>query len=421
MNRTSEVEDALRRTLRHAADQAPELLSGAVSSQVELRYRRRRNRTRALLAAAAVLVIAGGAAGGLRAAGQVADRAATAPDTTAADATATALTSAEPSPAPTYAPRPGPVESVWPQALREVPAKTPEGRAIEPLLLLDDRTMLVSTSASFEKADALYAYDLDDLSLRKIADVVTPAGTTLFASGFDVAEGHIAWWTQLGDGTAQIWAVPLDGGTAEIIGSLRSRPDSGLDKVEIVGDRVAFSVSTGGVYTVPLKGGAVEAVEDGAGMHLLSWPWIGAPGPYGAGPAPFSLIRDVETGATDQAVIRHGEELTACGVTLCVGSYEGAGFYRSRDGSGQKELPGGVERQPPAGDRFHVSVIRYGERSVGVVLVDLKTGASADLGIKPKFQGGGMSIQGAGFDADGRGVIYRIGDTLRVIDVTKIT
>ncbi|MGI5271131.1 hypothetical protein ACQEUU_18390 [Nonomuraea sp. CA-218870] len=48
------------------------------------------------------------------------------------------------------------------------------------------------------------------------------------------------WWTQLKDGTAQIWAAPSTAG------------------------RPGFS-----------------AAEHGTGLHLLAWPWIGTPGPYG--------------------------------------------------------------------------------------------------------------------------------------------
>lgn len=84
------------------------------------------------------------------------------------------------SPAPSHAPscyvKPEPIGSVWPEALREVPAKTPDGEKIQPILLRDDRTLLVSTWASFEKTDALYAYDLDTLALREITHRGAPQG-----------------------------------------------------------------------------------------------------------------------------------------------------------------------------------------------------------------------------------------------------
>ncbi|MFC5817819.1 TolB family protein [Nonomuraea harbinensis] len=432
MNRTPDVEDTLRRTLRQAAGQAPGLPAEAAASQVEARYRRRRQRRQALLAGAAVVVIAGGVAGGLRAADRAADRAAT----VTPDATATAAVSPPVSPAvsppvsppvspaqshaPSYDVKPEPIGSVWPEALREVPAKTPDGKKIQPILLLDDRTLLVSTWASFEKTDALYAYDLDTLALREITHVVTPEGTVLFASGFDAAGGHVAWWTQLKDGTAQIWAAPLTGGEARVIGS-RELDERGVDKVEIVGDRVAFSARSGGVFTVPLGGGEVEPVANGAGMHLLSWPWIGTPGPYGAGEGTrYGLIRNLRTGETDRALVRDGERVHACGVTLCVGSSGAAPFHRMRDGSQQQELPGGMARTPPALDRFHVASVRYGRHAGGVALFDLRTGASADLGIPSKRTAGGFSLMRPGFDDDGRLLAYPVGDTLRVIDVTKI-
>ncbi|MFD2353025.1 hypothetical protein ACFSTC_32680 [Nonomuraea ferruginea] len=197
--------------------------------------------------------------------------------------------------------------------------------------------------------------------------------------------------------------------------------ERGLDKVEIVGDRVAFSARSGGVFTVPLGGGEVEPLENGAGMHLLSWPWIGTPGPYGAGEGTrYGLIRNLRTGETDRALARDGEQVHACGVTLCVGSSGATAFHRLRDGSRQQELPGGMAWTPPALDRFHVATIPYGEDSVGVVLFDLRTGASADLGVPSKRTDGGVSVMSPGFDDDGRLLAYPAGDTLRVIDVTKI-
>src|SRR5690606_16884658 len=272
---TPDVEELLRRTLGHAAGRSPGLPDGTVQA-VEHRYRRRRQRNPALLAAAAVGLVAGGATTGLRAA----DRAAPAagPHGSPPDPARTASATLSPEASPTtFAARPEPIEKVWPQALHEVPAKTPEGKKIIPILLLDDRTLLVSTWASMEKTDALYAYDLETLALRKITDVVTPKGTALFASGFDAAGGQVAWWTKLKDGTAQIWTAPLAGGEARLIGSRVI--DGSLDKVEIAGDRVAFSATSGGVFTVPLAGGDPEPVGGAADMHLLSWPWIGAPGP----------------------------------------------------------------------------------------------------------------------------------------------
>ncbi|MFC5834694.1 hypothetical protein [Nonomuraea insulae] len=49
----------------------------------------------------------------------------------------------------------------------------------------------------------------------------------------------------------------------------------------MAGDQIVFSLYTGGVFTVPLAGGAVTPVEAGAGMHLLAWPRIGTPGQGG--------------------------------------------------------------------------------------------------------------------------------------------
>ncbi|MEV4102831.1 hypothetical protein AB0J42_21465 [Nonomuraea sp. NPDC049649] len=417
---TPDVEELLRRTLGHAAGRSPGLPDGTAQA-VEHRYRRRRQRSQALLAAAAVVLVAGGVTTGLRAADRAAP--ATGPHGSTPDPARTASAALSPEASPTtFAARPEPIEKVWPQALHEVPAKTPEGKRIIPILLLDDRTLLVSTWASMEKTDALYTYDLETLALRKITDVVTPKGTALFASGFDAEGGQVAWWTKLKDGTAQIWAAPLAGGEAKLIGS-RVIDGGGLDKIEIAGHRVVFSARSGGVFTVPLAGGEPEPVDGAADMHLLSWPWIGAPGPYGQDRgARYERIRNVETGETDRALVRDGEQVHACGVRLCIGtSGRTSHYYRLRDGSRQRELPGVTPMLVPALDRFHVALLHYGDDSVEAALFDLQTGTAASLGVGAERTDGGFSFTMPAVGDDERLLAYELGGTLRVVDLTKIT
>jgi hypothetical protein len=77
----------------------------------------------------------------------------------------------------------------------------------------------------------------------------------------------------------------------------RDGDGSGIDGLSVVNDKIVFSLYEGGVFTVPLGGGTVEPVEEGAGMHLLAWPWAGTPG-RGGEPAGawFAQIKNVETG-----------------------------------------------------------------------------------------------------------------------------
>ncbi|MEU8150802.1 hypothetical protein [Nonomuraea sp. NPDC048901] len=94
-------------------------------------------------------------------------------------------------------------------------------------------------------------------------------------------------------------------------------------------DKIIFSLRSGGVSTVPLGSGPVEPIAESAGMHLLTWPWAGTPGPGGrpetgpvverrGGPL-FERIRNLETRETATAVVHAGEQLRSCGVRICLG------------------------------------------------------------------------------------------------------
>ncbi|GIH75845.1 TolB family protein [Planobispora longispora] len=409
----NDLEETLRRTLGNAAEQAPRL-PGGLPERLETGYRRRRRRARTALAAAAVVVVAGGTAAGLR----VGASPVAAPGT---DPTGVSSATVGTEPGPRADALPEPVGTVWPQAVRTVPATGPDGRDFEPLAFIDDRTLLVTMNAGFRKNDALYAYDLDGRTFRKIADVPIPVGTVISPSDFTVGNGHVVWWTASADAFGQIWSAPLAGGEARLVADkkIADVPDKGLGSLAVIGDRIAFSEQEGGVYTVPVQGGTVEAVPDSAGMHLLDWPWIGGPGlRVPAGEARFGRIRNVETGETDTAVIRPGERSVTCDRTTCSGTSPGGrGFHRLRDGSQEKELPGGISPvEPPARGRFHVVTVWNEGSILGVVLQDLATGTSGGLGVRPE----GRYVRKPRIGRDGRLLAYPVGDEMYVIDLAKI-
>ncbi|MFG6192762.1 hypothetical protein [Nonomuraea sp. JJY05] len=398
----TEVEKTLRRTLGLAAGQAPGL-PALLPQRLERIHRRRRRRARIALAAAAAVLIGAGATVVLRGGDTI-----TAVPATGRDAEAPAEQ----------------VEKVWPEAVRKLSAKSPDGAPWRPQTFIDDRTLLVGAQEGRSgTTDAVYAYDLDAGTLRKIADVPTPKGTVGGGGGFAVGGGHVVWWTGTKDSVAHLWTVPVAGGTPKIVADRRldSADDgSGIDELAVVNGKIVFSLYTGGVFTVPLGGGTVEPVQGGAGMHLLAWPWIGAPGrggePHGM---PYARIQNVETGETRTAVTRPGEELRLCGVTICLGrTAEGTTFFRHRDGSSQKTVPGPVNSAyQPVQDRFYVSVYgSAGNPAEGVGLYDLDTGKSGDL----RIRGEGDSISLPSMESTGRMFSYTIGDDLYLIDLSKI-
>ncbi|MFG3441923.1 hypothetical protein ACGF0J_32160 [Nonomuraea sp. NPDC047897] len=397
---TRELEDDLHQLLSRAAERAPRAPSG-FPARIVTRSRRRRARGRGLLAAAAVVLVVGGTGVTVRA-GEGPDTAAHPPATPATPAT-TATASVE---------RPDLVERVWPEAVWKVPVKLPGGRKGRPKIFLDDRTLLLETWESHEKADALYAYDLETGKVRRITAIRTPKG--VFASGFAVGAGRIFWQT-IEEGRTRFWSVPVEGGEPAAVATDRAVRGRG-DALAVAGDRIAFSLLEGGVFTLPLGGGSVTPVAGADRHHILRWPWVGTPGDYTPdGETSFEELLNAETGETSRAVVRPGERDVRCGVTTCVGrGPEGRPFYRLRDGSGERDLP-----DSPLGlaaDRFMTAPLP--PPSGGQTLLDLATGRSADLGLRRDGEGRSISVQpGLG---DGRLVAYERGDQYVVIDLSRI-
>ncbi|TDC99719.1 hypothetical protein E1292_30890 [Nonomuraea deserti] len=103
-------------------------------------------------------------------------------------------------------------------------------------------------------------------------------------------------------------------------------------------------------------------------------------------------------------------------MTICLGqTAEGELFFRHRDGSSQKAIPGRVHSAPLTQDRFYISA--YGARMpAGVGLYDLDTGKSGYLGI----QGEGNSIRLPSTDRTGRLLSYTLKDDLYLVDLARI-
>ena len=319
---------------------------------------------------------------------------------------------------------PEPIEKVWPQAVWKIPAKLPGIRKYQPRIFIDDRTLLLETWESFEKANAIYAYDLENGQVRKIADIRTPKG--VFSSGYTVGAGRIVWRTINevdGNGATEFWSAPITGGRPTVINTVTPVKGGG-DHLTVVGDKLAFSFFEGGVltvprgvFTVPLGGGTVEPVAGADRHQILRWPWVGTQGDHTPMATSFEDLLNVETGERSKAVVRPGEENVRCGVTICVGDRRGSpSFYRLRDGSQERELPGSAARGLGA-DRFQ-TVPMPGSQG-NEYLIDLVTGKSGDLGLPPPDANGRFISVDLGIGND-RMVAYPVKDKYVIIDLTKI-
>lgn len=410
---SKELEDDLRKTLAFASRRAPRA-PGGLSGQVVRLSRGRRMRVQALVAAVAVVVVAGGVGVVVRAAGDAAPAAVTPTETTGAPNEGVEDPWGR---RPQTADIPDLVDKVWPEAVWRIPARLPGGQKYQPRHFIDDRTLLLETWESFEKANAIYVYDLVTGRTRKIADIRTPKG--VYASGYVSGAGRIVYQTVhviAGESVTRFWSLPITGGKPTVIETDQEVKSRGTE-FAVVGDRLAFSVSDGGVFTVPLGGGAVAPVQEAGRHHLLSWPWVGTPGDYTPGNEPsFEELLNVETGETSRAVIHPGETGVRCGVTTCVGRRsDGTAFSRLRDGSRERDLDPDSSRGLAA-DRF--LTVRLPMPPGGQTLHDLVTGKSADLGLRPNAKGRSTSIQPD--IGDGRLVAYELKGKYVIIDLAKI-
>ncbi|MBB5082680.1 hypothetical protein [Nonomuraea endophytica] len=155
-----------------------------------------------LVAAVAVVVIAGGAAVALRGEPRQHPIPAIRPTPTLAPNTPTRFTGAEP------------VEKVWPAAVTKIPGKLPGGAKIRP-----------------------------------------PKGVSI--SSWTVGTDRVFWSTVEAGGSG-LWSVPLEGGSTKRLATVPGR----VDTMVVAGDRLAVSLMDGGgVSTVPLGGGKMEAVR----------------------------------------------------------------------------------------------------------------------------------------------------------------
>ncbi|MGW0192681.1 hypothetical protein [Nonomuraea sp. NPDC003201] len=374
---STDLEDDLSRVLGRAAEGAPQAPTG-FPGRIAARSRRRRTRTQALVAAVA-MVIAGVTVRGIDGA-QVAQ---TKP--------------------------PEPVETVWPGAVWKIPRQLPGLPDFLPAIFIDDRTVLLWTSKSGERTDAIHAYDLGTGRTRKIADV--PSGYA-----FTVGAGRIVWQTIDKDDDTRFWSVPVSGGKPAAIdtgGPVKGRGE----KLAVVGDRVAFSLVDGGVFTFPLRGGRVTSVAGAERHHILSWPWVATPSESTQDREPsFRDLLNAETGQASRAVVRPGERYVRCGVTTCVGMRpDDTRFYRLRDGSRERDLPG----SPVLGlgdDRF-LAADPPGPAS-GQTLLDLATGKQGDLGLRPRVEGRMTGVEPG--ILDGGLVSYALKDQYVIIDLARI-
>lgn len=390
-------EAALIRMLAGAADTAPEPgenLAGAVERR--LHRRRARRRLRVVLAAAGVIVVVGGTTAVVKGAfsrgggeGQMLTMA------TPGGTAHPTIFSAPASPVPTPAPSVGggkdgagvrPAAEIWPSAVSTVPARAADGWSYRPVTGLSATELLLIAESSFEKAGRLEVYDTATGRSTVLGGIPEPPGVKgYFPQDFEVGTDYIAWFGTTpnhGDRWADFWVMPRLGGTARRVGEV----DGDMAEVERIGvdrDHVFWSAREGGVYRMPILGGAAESVAGTEGLHLLSWPWAGDAAERYGGTGNQKVLLNVRTGERRTPEVPEGVVGLRCSEVWCVGR-KGEGVIVQRvDGSAGRyvrDLAGAAGLPVVQGRYREFSALGPGRTTFSAILYDLATGEAAGIG-----------------------------------------
>ncbi|GAA1826540.1 hypothetical protein [Actinomadura chokoriensis] len=287
------------------------------------------------------------------------------------------------------------VRERWPDAVRELPARLPDGSRLQPVALLDGDILVGTTESSLQRPDRLWSYDLGARRAKVITNIVIPRGSKIFASDFAVGGGRVVWWLSYrvdGRDTVEIWGAPVAGGAAHKITGM---PGAEVSTLLIDGDDAVWAAS-GGVYRAPLTGGAPAKIPGTEGFGIVSWPWIGSPAPYGdkLGYVRYRTLKNVRTGERREARLAPFKGAWSCGVTWCVGGSATGVRYNGgmppiavqrRDGKAGRTLPVKGDMLAPAAGVVYGRFLPYypdGPASKTHLLYDVQTRKMLDTGIR---------------------------------------
>ncbi|MFI9590530.1 hypothetical protein [Nonomuraea sp. NPDC052265] len=363
-------EQDLIHTLRAAADQVNRCdLSEGVARR--RRARRTRHRVQVLLAAVAVVAIAGSVTAVLS--GK--DRKEPEP---------AVVVSPSPSVSEAFVPETKSAAEVWPQAMLKVPMKDSEGWKVYPVTSLSATEVLLVANSRFEKAGRLEMFDSTSGRTRVLGSIPSPQ-KKYYPQLFAVGSEYIAWFgetPQDSDDWADFWIMPRQGGAARRVGEV----DADVEKIAVTDGFVVWSVREGGIYRMPLSGGAPERLPGTDGLHLTAWPW--AAGRAGERPdANQNRLVNLETGQSFDVSLPEGVQAMQCHAQWCVGVLDGHVVRQRIDGSERESLPQGLllnHMRSLLGDRYAVFKVYDPDRNkTGVpiaVVYDLATGVFAGIG-----------------------------------------
>ncbi|WP_067182215.1 hypothetical protein [Microtetraspora niveoalba] len=367
------TEHDLVEALRNAANGAsvPADLDRGVSDRRRRRTRRRRHQS--LLAAAGVVaVVLGGTA--VTRGGQPADVAG--PVTTAAPGASDAA--GEEGAEGARGPR---AREVWPEAVSTIPKKAADGFRYRPVTALGPTEILLTAEGSFEKAGRIEVYDTGTRTSRVLATLAS-GRKGYYTQDVEAGRDYIAWYGTTpndDDKWADFWVVPRQGGDPVRVGEVTG--DVALvDRIGVTGDHIVWSPRSGGVYRMPIGGGAPEKIEGTDGLWLDSWPWArDVPGDSfdeKARNADQSLLVDLENGTRRTITPPPGVTGLRCSTEWCLGRADRTPVSMRVDGADVRRLTGFSHTGEIYGGRF----TEVSGRGLSPVIYDLATGKAGAVG-----------------------------------------
>ncbi|MEU0566487.1 hypothetical protein ABZ297_13975 [Nonomuraea sp. NPDC005983] len=403
------TEDELTRALREAAERAPapDLLTGVAHR----RRRRTRRRTQALAAVAVVTVVAvsTAVARGASTSGGGGDVA------VQPSGEVVIPTKEPPGMAVPTGKLPGtiksvPIEKLWPGSVFTMPATHADGWAYRPLDGISaTEVLLLATKQSSSQNRRLEIYDSSTGRSRVLTEVPSPREVLNYPQQLDLDVQNVVWYvnrrTPEGVAVVDLWKSSRSGGRPQVFGSLT---DKGIGVMRLAGDSVVWSMEKGGVYSMPLTGGAARPIAAGKGLFLTDWPWASDVSRSDFNRNQTKVV-NLDTGEVQHVKAREGVRGLRCAPVWCYGRVPKGTLVQHVDGTHARVIPRILRGAGFGGPPYRGQLLMAGADG----LYDLQTGVFAEL---PKAD----SWVGVGTKSEPGPILYNAakkGDELVVLNL----
>jgi hypothetical protein len=324
---------------------------------------------------------------------------------------------------------------VWPDAVRTLPNRLPDGGIYWAVDMLPDNRYLVLTGpkpadfTGFPAGGFLNArvaiFDVGHNTLTVLSDPNEAAGTNSYFTVYAGIVGDHAMWygyaARDGKEATDVWSAPLSGGGPRKVVTLTAdQPRNRADGFAITPQGVTWRMPTPGLpagenderktvgfYRVGPTGGTPELVPGSEGFTWISGDWTTSDRDL-----PNGHLWNVVTGerrawTRNPAVV---EEL-GCGPLWCGGrNANGRPVIQRLDGSGYVELPAGVAIYPLNDGRKAYITLKETEQGRESIVWDMSTGRAATFHVPSTSTpvSRGSSAEFTAWEQDGKVILLNL-------------